>query len=114
MLFGPSLTGFDWPKMAFQLPRTVTALAARHFPNPISKGDYIIMKASKHRTLKKVLLNIMAVLCVVVYTGSTIAAANAGEVHKFFKTSPTKIVMKEGAEDEGYKRYYESVYASVE
>lgn len=66
------------------------------------------------RTLKKVLLNIMAVLCVIVYTGNTIAAANSGEVHKFFKTSPTKIVMKEGAEDEGYKRYYESVYSSVE
>ncbi|MBE5809974.1 MAG: beta-glucosidase [Clostridiales bacterium] len=72
------------------------------------------MKVSKHRTLKKVLLNIMAILCVVVYTGSTIAAANAGEVHKFFNTSPTKVVMKEGAEDEGYKRYYESAYASVE
>ena len=72
------------------------------------------MKVSKHRTLKKVLLNIMAVLCVVVYTGNAIAAANAGEVHKFFKTSPTKIVMKEGAEDEGYARYYESAYASVE
>ena len=72
------------------------------------------MKVSKHRTLKKVLLNIMAILCVVVYTGSTIAAANSGEVHKFFNTSPTKIVMKEGAEDEGYKRYYESVYSSVE
>ena len=37
------------------------------------------MKVSKHRTLKKVLLNIMAILCVVVYTGSTIAAANSGE-----------------------------------
>ena len=72
------------------------------------------MKVSKHRTLKKVLLNIMAILCVVVYTGSTIAAANAGEVHKFFNTSPTKIVIKEGAEDEGYTRYYESAYASVE
>ncbi len=72
------------------------------------------MKVSKHRTLKKVLLNIMAILCVVVYTGSTIAAANSGEVHKFFNTSPTKIVMKERAEDEGYKRYYESVYSSVE
>ncbi len=72
------------------------------------------MKVSKHRTLKKVLLNIMAILCVVVYTGSTIAAANSGEVHKFFNTSPTKIVMKEGAEDEGYKRYYESAYSSVE
>ena len=72
------------------------------------------MKVSKHRTLKKVLLNIMAILCVVVYTGSTIAAANAGEVHKFFNTSPTKVVMKEGAEDEGYKRYYESAYSSVE
>ncbi len=66
------------------------------------------------RTLKKVLLNIMVVLCVIVYTGNTIAAANSGEVHKFFKTSPTKIVMKEGAEEEGYKRYYESVYSSVE
>ena len=72
------------------------------------------MKASKHRTLKKVLLNIMAVLCVIVYTGNAIAAANAGEVHKFLKTSPTKIVMKDGAEDTGYPRYYESVYASVE
>lgn len=72
------------------------------------------MKASKHRTLKKVLLNIMAVLCVIVYTGNAIAAANAGEVHKFLKTSPTKIVMKEGAEEEGYKRYFESTYASVE
>ncbi len=72
------------------------------------------MKVSKHRTLKKVLLNIMAVLCVVVYTGNAIAAANAGEVHKFFKTSPTKIVMKEGAENEGYARYYDSAYTSVE
>ena len=72
------------------------------------------MKVSKHRTLKKVLLNIVAVLCVLVYAGNAIAAANAGEVHKFFKTSPTKIVIKEGAEDEGYKRYYESVYSSVE
>ena len=72
------------------------------------------MKVSKHRTLKKVLLNIMVILCVIVYTGSTIAAANSGEVHKFFKTSPTKIVMKDGAEDTGYPRYYESVYTSVE
>lgn len=72
------------------------------------------MKASKHRTLKKVLVNIMAVLCVLVYTGNTIAGANSGEVHKFFKTSPTKIVMKEGAVDEGYKRYFESAYKSVE
>ena len=72
------------------------------------------MKASKHRTLKKVLLNIMVVLYVLVYTGNTIAAANSGEVHKFFNTSPTKIVMKEGAVDEGYKRYYESAYSSVE
>lgn len=71
------------------------------------------MKASKHRTLKKVLLNIMAVLCVLVYTGNTIANANSGEIHKALGTSPTKIVMKEGAEDEGYKRYYESQYASV-
>ena len=60
------------------------------------------MKVSKHRTLKKVLLNIMAILCVVVYTGSTIAAANAGEVHKFFKTSPTKIVIKEGEEEKTF------------
>lgn len=71
------------------------------------------MKASKHRTLYKVLTNIMAVLCVLVYTGSTIAAANSGEVHKALGTSPTKIVMKEGAEDEGYTRYYESTYSSV-
>ena len=72
------------------------------------------MKVSQLRTLKKVLLNIMCVLCVLVYTGSTIAAANSGEVHKFFGTSPTKVVMKDGAVDEGYTRYYTSEYSSVE
>ena len=72
------------------------------------------MKVSKHRTLKKVFLNITSILCVFVFTANTIAAANSGEVHKFFGTSPTKIVMKEGAENEGYARYYDSVYSSVE
>ncbi len=71
------------------------------------------MKASKHRTLKKVLLNIVAVLCVLMITGNIIASANAVQIHSFLGTSPSKIVMKDGAEDEGYVRYYESKYSSI-
>jgi len=71
------------------------------------------MKASKSRTLKKVFLNIVAVLCVLVITGNVIANANAAALHSAFGTVPSKIVMKEGAEDEGYVRYFDSQYASI-
>ena len=71
------------------------------------------MKASKSRTLKKVFLNIVAVLCVLMIAGNIIASANAVQIHSFLGTVPSKVVMKEGAEDEGYVRYYESVYKSI-
>ena len=71
------------------------------------------MKASKRRTGKKVFLNVMAALLVLLYAGNIIAAANASMVHGFLKTTPTRVELVEGAEDEGYVRYYESEYPSV-
>jgi len=71
------------------------------------------MKKSK-RTLKKVFLNIVAVLCVLVITGSIIADANAGPINSALGIITSKIVstLPEGQE-EGYARYYESVYSTV-
>ncbi|MBQ2957954.1 MAG: glycoside hydrolase family 3 C-terminal domain-containing protein [Clostridia bacterium] len=70
-------------------------------------------KSSKKRTLKKVFLNIVAVLCVLMITANIIASANAVQIHSFLGTVPSKVVMKEGAENEGYVRYYESQYGSI-
>ncbi len=71
------------------------------------------MKASKHRTLKKVFLNVVAVLLVLIYTGNIIAGANAAALNQTFGTVSSKVVKLEGAEEEGYVRYYDSVYTSV-
>ena len=75
------------------------------------------MKASKSRTLKKVFLNIVAVLCVVMITGNMIAEACAVQIHGFLGTSATKYTLEDGTVVDPstmeYARYYESVYGSV-
>lgn len=75
------------------------------------------MKASKSRTLKKVLLNIVAVLCVVMITGNMIATACEVQIHGFLGTEPTKYVLEDGTVVDPatmeYKRYFESQYNSV-
>ena len=75
------------------------------------------MKASKSRTLKKVLLNIVAVLCVVMITGNVIATACAVQIHGFLGTEPTKYVLEDGTVVDPatmeYKRYFTSEYTTV-
>ena len=75
------------------------------------------MKASTSRTLKKVFLNIVAVLCVVLITGNLIAEACAVQIHGFLGTEATKNVLADGTEVDPetmeYKRYFESQYTSV-
>ncbi len=75
------------------------------------------MKASKNRTLKKVFLNIVAVLCVVMITGNMIASACAVQIHGFLGTNPTKYVLEDGTVVDpaqmDYTRYFQSVYGSV-
>ena len=65
------------------------------------------MKASKHRALKKVFLNVVAVLLVLVVTGNYIAGANAAQINGALKTSTWKL------ENESDIRYYESAYKSI-
>ncbi len=66
------------------------------------------------RTLKKVFLNVMAVLCAVVITGNVIAGENAATINSVLGTTTSKIVstLPEG-EEEGYARYYESQFNSL-
>lgn len=72
------------------------------------------MKPSKRRTLKKVFLNVTAVLCGVIVTGNVIAGECAGQINSALGTTTSKIVstLPEGQE-EGYARYYESAFNSV-
>ena len=48
------------------------------------------MKASKSRTLKKVFLNIVAVLCVLMITGNIIASANAVQIIRSWAPPPPR------------------------
>ena len=69
---------------------------------------------SKHRTLKKVFLNVTACLTALVVTGSIIANECEVQLNSFLGTSSTKIVTKlpDGVTEEGYVRYYDSKYST--
>ena len=66
------------------------------------------------RTLKKVLLNLFAVLFAIVFTGNVIASENAGQINQVLgtKTSMTVSTAPAGTE-ETYTRYFESRFSSV-
>lgn len=72
------------------------------------------MKPTAKRTLKKVFLNVMAALLVLVYTGSTIANECAGQINSTLGIATSKIVstLPEG-ETEEYARYFQSNYSSL-
>ena len=72
------------------------------------------MKASTKRTLKKLFLNIAAVLFAVIFTGNIIAGENAGQINQALgtKTSETISTLPEG-QVEGYSRYFESKFSSI-
>ena len=65
---------------------------------------------SKHRTLKKVFLNVTACLTALVVTGSIIANECEVQLNSFLGTSSTKIVTNL---PEGYVRYYDSKYSTL-
>ena len=64
------------------------------------------MKASTKRTLKKVFLNVAAVLFALILTGNIIAGENAGQINQVLGTQTSKTIstLPEGQE-EGYARY---------
>ena len=66
------------------------------------------------RTLKKVFLNVMAVLLAITCAGSTIANECAGQINSTLGLATSKIVstLPEG-QTEAYPRYFESAYASL-
>ncbi len=66
------------------------------------------------RTLKKVFLNVMAILMAVLITGNIIAGENAGVINAALGTATSKIVstLPEG-QTEPYARYYESAFKSL-
>ena len=70
---------------------------------------------SKHRTLKKVFLNVTACLTALVVTGSIIANECEVQLNSFLGTSSTKIVtnLPDGVTEEGYVRYYDSKYSTL-
>lgn len=70
---------------------------------------------SKHRTLKKVFLNVTACLTALVVTGSIIANECEVQLNSFLGTSSTKIVtnLPEGVTEEDYVRYYDSKYSTL-
>ena len=70
---------------------------------------------SKHRTLKKVFLNVTACLTALVVTGNIIANECEVQLNSFLGTSSTKIVtnLPEGVTEEGYVRYYDSKYSTL-
>ena len=70
---------------------------------------------SKHRTLKKVFLNVTACLTALVVTGNIIANECEVQLNSFLGTSSTKIVTKlpDGVTEEGYVRYYDSKYSTL-
>ncbi|MBQ8160629.1 MAG: glycoside hydrolase family 3 C-terminal domain-containing protein [Clostridia bacterium] len=71
-------------------------------------------QTKSHRTLKKVFLNIVAVLFALVFTGNVIAGENAGQINQALgtKTSMTVSTLPEGQE-EGYARYFDSRFSSI-
>ena len=71
------------------------------------------MKSSK-RTLKKVFLNVVAILCALVITGNIIAGECAGQINSALGLSTSKIVstLPEGQTEE-YARYFKSEFTSL-
>ncbi len=72
------------------------------------------MKATTKRTLKKVFLNVTAILLALVVTGSTIANECAGQINSALGLATSKIVstLPEGQTEE-YTRYFKSAYNSL-
>lgn len=72
------------------------------------------MKPSTKRALKKVFLNVTAVLFAIIFTGNIIAGEIAGQINSVLGTATSKVVstLPEG-EEEGYVRYYESAFSSL-
>lgn len=79
------------------------------------KGDFLYMKATTKRTLKKLFLNVTAGLAALVFTGNVIAGENMAELNKALGTVSSKIVteLPAGVQDEGFVRYYQSKFNSV-
>lgn len=73
------------------------------------------MKPSVRRTLKKVFLNVTALLFALTLTGNIIAGENAGQINQVLgtKTSMTISTLPEGQE-ESYARYFESRFSSIQ
>ncbi len=72
------------------------------------------MKPSAKRTLKKIFLNVSAVLFCLILTGNIIAGENAGQINQFLGTKTSKTVSTLPAgQEEGYARYYDSRFSSV-
>lgn len=66
------------------------------------------------RTLKKLFLNVTAILLAIIVTGNIIAVECAGQINSALGLATSKVVstLPEG-ETEEYARYYESAYSSL-
>lgn len=66
------------------------------------------------RTLKKLFLNVTAILLAIIVTGNIIAVECAGQINSALGLATSKVVstLPEG-ETEDYARYYESAYSSL-
>ena len=80
----------------------------------IAEGGRCMKAKKSRRTLKKVFLNIVAVLFAIVFTGNVIAGENAGQINQVLgtKTSMTVSTLPAG-QTEGYTRYFESKFKSI-
>ena len=72
------------------------------------------MKSSTRRTLKKIFLNITAVLFALIFTGNIIAGENAGQINQVLGTKTSKTISTLPAgQEEGYARYFDSAFTSI-
>ena len=72
------------------------------------------MKSSTRRTLKKIFLNITAVLFALIFTGNIIAGENAGQINQVLGTKTSKTISTLPAgQEEGYVRYFDSAFTSI-
>ena len=71
------------------------------------------MSSTAKTTLKKVFLNLMAVLLAVSYVGNIIAQENAGQINSFLGISTSKTVYTGTGDPNEYVRYFESKFNSV-
>lgn len=70
---------------------------------------------SKHRTLKKVFLNVTACLTALVVTGSIIANECEVQLNSFLghEQHQNRYKLPDGVTEEGYVRYYDSKYSTL-